>query len=307
VSAPSPPAFTAKDGLAAAAAVLLWGLSFVAMKLGLRDFSVLQLGVARYAFAALPWVFLVRPAHVPVKWLLVYGLFQGVGQFSLLFAALHVGMTAALASVLMQTQVFFTALFGYLVLRETLTPLLRASLVCAALGLSCFALEYAGGHAAAGTTLWGFVLSLGAAAMWALSNIIAKRAQRAAPNMDAVGFVVWSSVVPILPFILASWWLDPAPWQWSQPHWSSWLATVYMGWFATFVAYALWTRLLMRHNANRVAPFSLGVPVVGLSTGMLLLGESISAWQGLGVMFIVLALGMVLLWPLWLKRRRARA
>jgi len=304
MSTPQLPAFTARDGLAAAVVVVIWGLNFVVMKLGLRDFSALQLGVARYAFAALPWVFLVRPANVPVKWLIAYGLFQGVGQFGLLFVALHVGMTAALASVLMQTQVFFTAVFGYLVLRETLTPLLRASLICAALGLSCFGLEYAGDHAAAGTTLLGFVLNLGAAAMWALSNIIAKRAQRSAPNMDAAGFVVWSSVVPILPFTLASWWFDPTPWQWSHPRWSSWLAAAYLGWLATIVGYALWTRLLMRHNANRVAPFSLGVPVVGLAAGVLALDESISAWQGLGIVFIVLALAIVLLWPLWVGRHR---
>lgn len=48
--------------------------------------------------------------------------------------------------------------------------------------------------------------------------------------------------------------------------------------------------LLKRHPANRVAPFSLGVPVVGLAAGLLLLGENITSWQWAGIALVVAAL-----------------
>jgi len=301
-------AFTSGDLAAAFCVVLVWGLNFVAMKLGLRDFSAWQLGALRYVCAALPWVLFIRPPKIAVRWWVIYGLLQGVGQFGFLFTALQIGMTAALASVLMQTQIFFTAFFSYIVLREGLGVSLRVGLVCATVGILCFSMEYVGDHTIASAPLLAFVFNLGAAAMWAAANVVAKRAQRAEPQFDALGFVVWSSIVPIVPFILGSLLLDPAAWrwQWIDARLSSWLAVVYLGWFATVLAYALWTRLLMRHSANRVAPFSLGVPIIGLAAGVIALDETISAWQWLGIIFVVLALGIVLLGPQLAAKRYAR-
>lgn len=297
--------FSGRDLLAALSVVVIWGLNFVAMKWALVDFTPFQLGVWRYVFAVLPLVFLVRRPAVPWRWVIAYGLCQGVGQFGVLFIALQVGMTAALASVLMQTQLFFTALLGVLLLGEQLSRPLKWGLVWAAVGLGCFAMNYLGGAVAAGTTLLGFVLNLVSAAMWAASNIVARRTQQVAGSYDALGFVVWSAVVPIVPFMLLSLLFD-APalrWQWLDAPLSSWLAVAYLGWCATIMAYALWTGLLKRHPASRVAPFSLGVPVIGLAAGMGMLGERITLWQWAGGACIVMALVVVLVGARWQARR----
>jgi O-acetylserine/cysteine efflux transporter len=100
---------TGRDLLALSVVVTLWGLNFVVMKFALRDFTPFQLGAARYVFAVLPLMLFIKPPPIARQWLLMYGVFQGVGQFGLLFFALKIGMTAALASVLLQTQIFFTA------------------------------------------------------------------------------------------------------------------------------------------------------------------------------------------------------
>jgi O-acetylserine/cysteine efflux transporter len=285
------------DISAALAVIVIWGLNFVAMKFALRDFTPFQLGAARYVFAVLPLALFLRPPKIAWKWLLLYGLFQGVGQFGFLFSALQAGMTAALASVLMQTQVFFTALFGFFLLKERLTRPLVGGLLLAAAGLGCFGLHFvAGGGVAGAVTVLGFVLNLGAASMWAASNIVTRKAQQAGGAFDPVAFVVWSSVVPILPFIAMTLLADPPAtrWQWLAAPLSGWLSVAYLGWIATITAYALWTGLLKRHPANRVAPFSLGVPVVGLAAGMLVLGEVVSGWQWAGIACVVLALACVM-------------
>lgn len=295
----APTGLSGRELAAALAIVVIWGVNFAAMKLGLRDFTPFQLGAARYLAAALPLVLLVRPPRLHFKWVLLFGLFQGVGQFGLLFWALQVGMTASLASVLMQMQVFFTALFGFVLLRERASGPLQGGLVLAALGLGCFAMNYVAPVAATATTALGFVLNLGSAAMWAASNIVARKAQHASPGFDPFAFVVWSSVVPVVPFVLLSLSLDPAAsrWRWTQAHWSSWVAVGFLGWIATVAAYGMWTGLLKRHPANRVAPFSLGSPVVGVTTGILVLGESVTAWQWAGIALVVAALACVLLAP----------
>lgn len=292
-------ALTGRDLAAALTVVVIWGVNFVVMKFALRDFTPFQLGTARYVFAVLPLALFIRPPNISWKWLAFYGLFQGVGQFGILFVALKVGMTAALASVLLQTQVFFTALFGFVLLRERASRPLQAGMVLAALGLSCFALNYInpGSSVASATTLAGFVLTLGAASMWAMSNIVARHVQQAGVAYSPLAFVVWSGIFAILPFAALSWVFDPETvrWQWTAARASSWLAVAYLGWVATLLGYSLWTGLLKRHPANRVAPFSLGVPVVGLATGMLVLGEAITPWQWAGIALLVAALGCVML------------
>jgi O-acetylserine/cysteine efflux transporter len=287
---------------AALSVVIIWGMNFVAMKFGLRDFTPFQLGAARYAFAALPLVFVVKPPRLRWTWVVLYGLLQGVGQFGFLFAALQSGMTAALASVLMQTQLFFTAGFGYLLLRERASRPLQIGLLLAALALACFSANYLAPRSSANvTTVWGFVLTLCAAAMWAASNVIARKAQQASAGFDAMSFVVWSALVPVLPFLLLSLAFDdPATrWKWTSTSWTDWLAVAYLGWIATIVAYTMWTGLLKRHSANRVAPFGLGVPVVGLAAGLLLLGETITLWQWAGIAFVIAALACVMFGRRW--------
>ncbi|MBX3655806.1 MAG: EamA family transporter [Ramlibacter sp.] len=306
MSAEQPP-LAGRDYAAALAVVVIWGLNFVAMKFALRDFTPFQLGTARYIFAVLPLALLVKAPRLHWKWLVFYGLCQGVGQFGFLFSALKVGMTAALASVLMQTQVFFTAVFGFVLLHERANRTLQAGLALAALGLGCFAMNYIAPGGSAATTFWGLVLNLCAAAMWAASNIVARKAQQASSSYDALGFVVWSSLVPIVPFTLFTLAFDPPAtrWQWLAAPLSGWLAVAYLGWVATIWAYAMWTGLLKRHAANRVAPFSLGVPVVGLAAGMGVLGETITAWQWAGIALVVAALACVMLGPRLLARTRA--
>ena len=286
------------DLLAALGVVVIWGLNFVAMKFSLRDFTPFQLGTFRYVFAVLPLLLFIKKPALSWRWLLPAGLAQ-LGQFGLLFVALQVGMTAALASVLMQTQVFFTTLLGIILLHERLSGPLRAGLVLAAAGLACFALNLGG--ASGGITLLSLLLNLGAAAMWAVSNIIVRRAQQSQPGYDPLGFVVWMSLVPILPFAGMAWLFEPAAtrWQWTHASFGAWAGVAYLGWFATIAAYAMWTWLLKRHAANRVAPFSLGVPVIGLAAGMLALGETVSGWQWAGSACVVMALAVVMFGGRW--------
>lgn len=307
------PGLGTRDLLAALAVVVIWGLNFIAMKWGLESFTPFELGAMRYVAAAFPMLLLVRPPRIGWRWVVGFGLFQGVLQFSFGFFALTLGMTAALASVLMQTQVFFTALIGFVALGERPSRPLLIGMALAAVGLACFAMNFVGPQAgsAGGATLIGIALTLCAAASWSVSNIIARLAQRAAPGFDPIAFVVWSCPAPILAFValVAFTQPDAARWlradSWNAVPAVAWGSIAYLGWAATILGYSLWTRLLTRHPANRVAPFSLGVPVVGLAAGLLVLGEVVTGWQWAGTAFVVAALVCVVLGGRWAQRQTA--
>lgn len=292
------------DLAAVAVVVLIWGMNFVVMKIGLAWFTPFQMGAGRFLFAFLPLALVLRQPGAAPRWMLAFGLAQGLGQFGLLFLALHIGMTAALASVLLQTQVFFSAGLGVLLLGERVGKPLKIGMGFAGVGLACF-----GGNAwlsqASDISASSLALTLGAAAFWAMSNIVVRKAQQGAAAFSATAFVAWSSAVPVLPFLAMSCWFDPpgAAANWSRAPWQAWLVLAFLGWVATNLGYGLWTGLLGKFPAARVAPFSLGVPLIGLLAGILLLGESVAPLQWAGALFVFGALLSVLFSPLLLQRR----
>jgi O-acetylserine/cysteine efflux transporter len=296
----SQPSFSLRDSMFALFIVVSWGMNFVVMKHGLAYFTPFQMGAARYLLAALPLMLFIRPTGLPTKWVVIYGITQGIGQFGFLFTALKFGMTASMASILMQMQVFVTALLGWIFLQERLGRSQWIGLVLAAIGLGCFGAHFASAQASQSTvTVFAFALTMCACSSWAISNIVARKAQQAKPGYDALAFVVWSSCVPVIPFVLLSAAMDTGSVQivlqkLINAPLSAWLAAAYLGWVATIAAYAMWTALLKRHAANRVSPIGLGVPVVGITAGMLILSERVSTWQWAGVACVGGALVFVL-------------
>ena len=298
------PRFSPGDWARALAVVVIWGLNFVVMKLGLRDLGPMLLGALRFSAASLPFLLFVRPPRgLPWRFLLGYGLAQGVGQFGLLFLGLRLGMTASMASVVMQMQVFFTLLAAPW-LQERVRPAQWLGLAVAMAGLLAIALSHGDGPGQ--MTLAGFILTTGASAMWAASNVIARRASQVCVY-QAFPFIVWSGAVAIVPFFALAVRLDGAQTVLAQLRsldLGGAAAVLYLAWLATLLAYSLWTRLLQRHPAGEVAPFALMVPVVGLWAGVALLGEKPSWAQWLGTAVVLLGL-MVNQWPA--RRRPAPA
>jgi O-acetylserine/cysteine efflux transporter len=293
VSEPTP--FSRGDALRALAVVVIWGLNFVVMKLGLQSISPMLLGALRFAAASLPFLLFVRPPPLPWHLVAGYGLVQGLGQFGFLFLGLQLGMTAGMASVVMQTQAFFTLLLAVPLLGERVRANQWLGLGVALAGLLMIASAH--GEGPGQMTLAGFVLTLSAAAMWALSNIVARRASQIA-RYEPFPFVVWSSVFPILPFALIALATDgPASVQRQLAGMGpgAWFAVLYLALGATLLAYSLWTRLLQRHAATRVTPFSLLVPVVGLWAAWVAYGEAPLGlqWVGTGAVLVGLVVNQV--------------
>ena len=290
------------DAARLAVVILIWGLNFVAMKLGLQGLSPFLMGALRFAVAALPVLAFVRPPGLPWRYVVGYGLAQGLGQFGLLFLGLQLGMTAGMASVVMQMQAFFTLLLAAPLLREPTRPAQWLGLTVALAGLVMIACAH--GEGPGQMTLIGFVLTVGAALMWAVANIVGRLAARVA-DYDPFRFIVWTSTVPILPFLaLAVWQQGPAEVGAQLRHIDARgvVSVLFLGLLATLLAYSLWTRLLQRHPAGKVVPWSLLVPVVGLSAAAVAFGEwpLPLQWAGAAAVLLGLAVNQGAAW--WRRR-----
>ena len=107
-----------RDVLTAIAVAVVWGLTFIAIKIGVAETTPLLLSALRFAFAAIPLVLFVRPPKASPALVVVYGLFIGVGQFGLLFIAVRQGFPVGLASLVIQLQAFFTILLAWAAARR---------------------------------------------------------------------------------------------------------------------------------------------------------------------------------------------
>ncbi|MFD7948085.1 EamA family transporter [Streptomyces sp. NPDC059744] len=254
----------------AALVAAVWGVNFVVIEVGLGHFPPLLFSALRFLVAALPAVFFVGRPKVAVKWIVGVGLVLGVAKFGLLFIGMDRGMPAGLSSLVLQVQAVFTALFAALALGERPGRVRVLGMGVALAGIGVAAVD----EGASGPVL-AFVLVIAAAACWGVSNVLTRKA---APP-DSLNFMVWVSTVPVLPLLglslLFEGWDRDAD-ALAALDWSGIGIIVYVAWITTVFGFGAWGFLLRHHPASSVAPFTLLVPVFGMSSAALLLDESVS-------------------------------
>ena len=281
---------TRKDGLLALLVVVVWGLNFVVIKLGLHNMPPLMLAGLRFMLVAFPAIFFVALTKIPFKLLLGYGLTISFGQFAFLFCAIKFGMPAGLASLVLQAQAFFTIILGAFVFGERLQGKQLAGITLAVFGVLVLIEASLNGQDVA---LLGFMLTLAAGLSWACGNIFNKLIMQHAARPQVMSLVVWSALIPVIPFLAASFILDGPDVMLRSLvdiDLTTILSLIYLAFVATIVGYGIWGSLLGRYETWRVAPLSLLVPVVGLASAALLLDETLSALQLLGAVLIMAGL-----------------
>ena len=281
---------TRRDGLLALLVVVVWGLNFVVIKLGLHNMPPLMLAGLRFMLVAFPAIFFVARPKIPFKLLLGYGLTISFGQFAFLFCAIKFGMPAGLASLVLQAQAFFTIILGAFVFGERLQGKQLAGITLAVFGVLVLVEASLNGQDVA---LLGFMLTLAAGLSWACGNIFNKLIMQHAARPQVMSLVVWSALIPVIPFLAASFILDGPDVMLRSLvdiDLTTILSLIYLAFVATIVGYGIWGSLLGRYETWRVAPLSLLVPVVGLASAALLLDETLSALQLLGAVLIMAGL-----------------
>lgn len=284
--------------LLAVAVAAVWGVNFVVIHVGLDSFPPLLFAALRFLAVALPAVFFIQRPPVPVRYVAGVGLFLSAGHFGLLFSAMEAGMPAGLASLVLQLQAAFTVLLAVGLLAERPRPAQLAGVAVALAGIGVIVLGRT-----AEVPLLALLLTVGAAASWGLGNVITRVAQ--AP--DALALVVWSSLVPPIPLLALSLALEgPAQMRAAVTgaDLGGLLALGYIVVASTFFGFGVWAWLLRRHEASKVAPFTLLVPVFGITTAWLALGEEPNAAEAAGAIVVLAGLALT---TGALRRRGGRA
>ena len=287
--------------LLALAVVAVWGTNFVVIRIGLDHLPPLTFAVLRFTFALAPAVFLLKRPAVPWRNLAAYGVLIGAGQFGLLYIAINGFISPGLASLVVQTQVFFTIGLAMWLSKERVRTFQILALALAAAGLVVIMAH----NSDASATPLGLALILGAAASWAGGNAFS----RAAGQVNMLAYVVWASLFSVPPLlVLALAFEGPARMIEGvrAADAATWAAVLWQSVGNTLFGYAAWGWLLSRHPAATITPMAMLVPVFGMGASALFLGESLPGWKLLAAALVMSGLALNIFWPR-LQQRLAQA
>jgi len=253
--------------------MIIWGVNFVTIKIALQQLTPLWLCFFRFLLASLPAVFFVKKPKLSLKKITLYASFMFVGQFSLLFFSIKLGMPAGLAALLLQLQAFFTILFAMIFLGEKPT---KWQLIGAMISFSGIVLV--GFHLDNDTSLVGFILIIIAAASWGMGNFISKTLGK----VDMVPLVIWSSFICcpiylILSLIFEG--IDAFRLNFENLSITTVMAVLYIVYGSTLLGYSAWSSLLSRYPVAAVSPFTMLVPVFAMISATLVLNEPMQPWK----------------------------
>ena len=287
--------------LLALAVVAVWGTNFVVIRIGLDHLPPLTFAVLRFTFALLPAVFFLKRPAVSWRNLAAYGMLIGAGQFGLLYIAINGFISPGLASLVVQTQVFFTIGLAMWLSKERVRSFQIVALALAAGGLAVIMAH----NSDASATPLGLALILAAAASWAGGNAFS----RAAGQVNMLAYVVWASLFSVPPLLVLAL-IFEGPTAMIEgiraADAATWGAVLWQSVGNSLFGYAAWGWLLARHPAATITPMAMLVPVFGMGASAIFLGESLPGWKLLAAGLVMSGLALNIFWPR-LERRLAQA
>lgn len=279
-----------KSGSAPAAAlvamILIWGYSWVAMKIALRhahpfDFAAMRVGIGAALLFALV-VLQRRPLALSryrmaiVLGLLQVALFVALSHFALLVAG--PGRT----SVLVFTMPFWMIVFANFILRERMRGAQWMAVGLAFAGLVLIVSPWNL------TSLPGSLLAVAAGAVWAFAAVLSKRWPT--PGADPLLFTAWQLLFGFIALALLAMLHPHTSVQWNAEFV---LALGFSALFGTAIGWWLWTYVLSNSPAGIAGLNSLGIPVVAVLASALQLGERPPALELVGMVLIGSALALL--------------
>jgi drug/metabolite transporter (DMT)-like permease len=275
---------------------LIWGYNWVVMKVAVRDCDPFVFAAIRvFAGAVLLFVVVVlRRGFLRPQvfwWTAVYGFFQ-TSMTGLMVWAIYLG-SAGKVSVLNYTMPFWLLMLAWPVLGERIRG---AQWVAVALALAGLILILSPWNLrGTGASL----LAIGGGISWAIASVLIKII-RARHHVEILSFTAWQALLGSLPLILAA--LLVAD---HGPAWTgSFIAALsYNIVGSSVIGLLLWLYILNSLPAGTAGIDSLAIPVVGVLSAWIQLGERPSAWEAAGMACIVAGLAVLSGWGVWLSRR----
>ena len=275
-----------KDIFLAILITFIWGINFSVIKLGLNSLDPFMITGLRFLLVAIPLVFFIKKPDVSILYLALYGILFGVGLWGIVTLGIQYGISAGLASLLLQSSVFFTILLGAIVLKEKIDTSKKIGFI---FGLTGIGIIF--GVTDGTVTYIGAFLVLIGAIFWSIANIVVKVSK----TNSMLAFIIWSSLFSPLPLFVLSYFTQDVNF------FSDFIenldnmaifSILFQAYPTTLFGYWIWNSLLKKYPASSIAPISLLVPFFGLLGSYLIFSESIESMKIVASVFIIFGLAI---------------
>jgi len=270
-----------KDFLLAILITAIWGLNFSVIKIGLTSLDPFTLAGVRFLLCAFPLVFFINKPDIPILYVALYGILFGVGLWGMVNLGIYFGASAGVASLVLQTSVFFTIIMGVIFLQEKIEKIKIVGFILAILGL-VFILNLTDGS----ITYVGLILVVIGALSWSIANVVVKKSG----VTKIFSLMIWSSLFSPIPLLLLAYITQ------GQEVFSSFLTNIdskaifsilFQVYPTTLFGYWVWNTLINKYDISKVAPLSLLVPIFGLLGSYIIFNEEMSIGKIIACMFII--------------------
>jgi len=264
----------------------IWGFNFVAISVGLKELPPFLFTGIRFVVTVFPFILFVRKPAISWWQIFSIGMTLLTLQFAFMFKGMQMGIGGGVASTVVQCQAFFTLLMGAIILREI--PAVRdvSGLLVAVVGIVLIGLTMSE------SSVDGMLLIIVSAFFWATGTVLLKRVG----NVDMFALIVYASVFPPIPLFLLSYVTEGPELitaALGEVTIASFVALAYIVLASTLTGYTIWGFLVKTYEAKQVAPFGLLVPIFGVFSGWLFMGEEFGPQRLLGAVLVFAGLVVI--------------
>jgi len=266
---------------------LLWGIGFVVTKPGMEQFPPMLINGLRWSLSG---IILVWWFPIPKKYLKSIFLVSIVActiQYSLTFSGLNL-IEASSAVLFIQCEVPFGVLIAYFFLKEK--PKLKnlLGILIAFIGL----IVLSGSPNLEGKYI-GVILVLSGAFTWALGQVLVKPISE---KINGVVLTAWIGIFAGPQLIIASQIIEGnALDNILSADYKAWLIVLYLALLMNALGYSIWYYVLGRYPVNKILPVMLLLPVSGVLTAIVFLGEKPDIKVFIGGLIILIGVGLILI------------
>ena len=264
----------------------LWGIGFVITKPGMEQFPPMLINGLRWSLTGLLLVWWFPIPKKFLKQLLVISFIGCTVQYSLTFSGLNI-IDASSAVLFVQFEVPFGLLVAFFWLKERPSFKNILGLTISFVGLVILA----GAPNLEGKYI-GVILVLSGAFTWSVGQVLVKPISE---KLSGVVITAWFGVLAGPQLILASQLIEGNVINnILSANYSAWLIVLYLALLMNILGYSIWYHVLGLFPINKILPIMLLLPVTGVITAIVFLGERPTLKVFIGVIIILVGVGMIL-------------
>ncbi len=281
---------------------IVWGSSFLFIRIGVQEMDQYQVVFTRTAIAAigLNITLALRGKHLPLDWnslrpLIIIGLGNVVVPF-LLITWGEKSVESGLASVLQSTAALFSVLLAHFAFHDERFTLQKiVGVIVGFVGVVVLASRSWASGQVVTSDLLGQLAIVVASLFYAIFTIYGKRMLRSQvePLMIAAGSITTGAVVSGILMIAAPLWGGKGPVAYTDLSSDALIAVGLLGFLNTFLAYLVYYPLVQHLGVAKTSMVTYVVPVVGLVLGAIFLEEVVDARLLFGAALIFAGIGVV--------------